>query len=170
MGSAFVVAILKYGLLGLLWVFLLLAVRTIRADLWGRTPKTALPAAPPTVAPEGKTPKPPKAPKAPRRKGVARQLVVTEGALQGTTVTLGTAPVTLGRAIDSTLVLTDDYASNRHARLVPPDPTDPSRPWTLEDLGSTNGTYLGSTKVARPTVVPLGTAIRIGKTVMELRP
>lgn len=164
MGSAFVVATLKYGLLGLLWVFILVAVRTMRSDLGGRPAKTTLPAPPPTVAPEAKAPRPPKTP---RRKGVARQLVVTEGALQGTTVTLGTAPVTLGRADDSTLVLTDDYASNRHARLIPG--SSPDAPWTLEDLGSTNGTYLGASKVSRPTVVPLGTPIRIGKTAMELR-
>ena len=72
--------------------------------------------------------------------------------------------MTLGRAHDSTLVLTDDYASNKHARLVPTGDA-----WTLEDLGSTNGTWLGSSKVARPTVVAVGLPIRIGKTVMELR-
>ncbi len=162
MGSALVVAVVKYGLLALLWVFIVLAVRTIRADLWGRPGK--LPAAPPTVAP-AQAGKPAKAPRPVRKKGVARKLVVTEGALQGTTVTLADSPVTLGRAHDSTLVLTDDYASSKHARLVPT-----ADGWTLEDLGSTNGTYLGSTKVSRPTAVPVGTAIRIGKTVMELRP
>jgi hypothetical protein len=157
MGSALVVAVVKYGLLALLWVFVLLAVRTIRADLSGGTARPGLPPAPPTVQPV-------KAGKPVKKKGVARKLVVTEGALQGTTVTLSDTPVTLGRSHDSTLVLTDDYASNKHARLVPTGDS-----WTLEDLGSTNGTYLGSTKVSRPTVVPVGTAIRIGKTVMELR-
>jgi pSer/pThr/pTyr-binding forkhead associated (FHA) protein len=160
MGSALVVAVVKYGLLALLWVFVLLAVRTIRADLGGR-PQKAPTGGPPTVAP---APKAPKAAKPVRRKGLAHQLVVTEGSLQGTTVTLAGAPITLGRAHDSTLVLTDDYASNRHARLYPTGDT-----WTLEDLGSTNGTYLGAAKVSRPTAVPLGTEIRIGKTVMELR-
>ena len=155
MGSALVVAIVKYGLLALLWVFIIAAVRTMRADLSGRATSSA----PPTVG------KPAKAPKAPKQKGVGRKLVVTEGALQGTTVTLGMAPVTLGRAHDSTLVLTDDYASNKHARLIPTGDT-----WTLEDLGSTNGTWLGASKVTRPVVVPLGTPIRIGKTVIELRP
>jgi pSer/pThr/pTyr-binding forkhead associated (FHA) protein len=159
MGSALVVAVVKYGLLALLWVFVLLTVRTIRADLFGTPPK---PAAPPPV---GKAPKPVKTPKPERKKGSARRLVVTEGSLRGTTVTLADAPVTLGRAHDSTLVLTDDYASNKHARLVPT-----ADGWSLEDLGSTNGTYLGSNKVSRPTAVPVGTPIRIGKTVMELRP
>ncbi|MCU1622343.1 MAG: hypothetical protein JWL79_1188 [Frankiales bacterium] len=156
MGSALVVALLKYGLLALLWVFVLLAVRTIRADLLGK------PSAVPQAA--AAVPKAARQPKPQRKKGVPRVLVVTEGALQGTTVTLSTVPVTLGRAHDSTLVLTDDYASNKHARLVPT-----ADGWSLEDLGSTNGTYLGATKVSRPTPVSVGSAIRIGKTVLELR-
>ena len=77
---------------------------------------------------------------------------------------LGDQPVTIGRADDSTLVLTDDYASARHARLVPQDGQ-----WVVEDLGSTNGTYLDRDKVTRPTIVPPGAVIRIGKTVIELR-
>ena len=162
MGSALVVAVVKYGLLALLWVFVIAAVRTMRADLSGRTARPST--APPTVGKAAKGPKPPKPAKAPKKKGIARKLVVTAGALQGTTVSLGTTPVTLGRAHDSTLVLTDDYASNKHARLIPTGDT-----WTLEDLGSTNGTWLGTAKVSRPTVVALGTPIRIGKTSMELR-
>ena len=156
MGSAaLIVAVLKYGLLALLWVFVLVALRTIRLDLSGK------PGGVPASVPQ---PKAAKQPKAPRKKGVPHRLVVTEGSLQGATVTLGDAPVTLGRAHDSTLVLTDDYASNKHARLLPTEDG-----WTLEDLGSTNGTYLGTTKVSRPTPVAIGTQIRIGKTVLELR-
>lgn len=155
MGSALIVAVVKYGLLALLWVFIIAAVRTMRTDLSGRGSSGA----PPTVG------KPVKGPKPAKKKGIGRKLVVTEGALQGTTVTLGMAPVTLGRAHDSTLVLTDDYASNKHARLYPTGDT-----WTLEDLGSTNGTWLGATKVTRPVVVPLGVPIRIGKTSIEIRP
>lgn len=156
MGSALVVALVKYGLLSLLWLFVIVAFRTVRSDLAGgkaaRSPVAA--AARPATA------------KRPRQssRSTARKLVVTEGALAGTTVGLGDTVVTLGRADDSTLVLTDDYASTRHARLVPGDGT-----WLIEDLGSTNGTYLAGAKVVRPTPVPLGQQIRIGKTVLELR-
>ena len=150
MGSALVVALVKYGLLALLWLFVIFAVRTIRTDLWGGT--RAVPSAAP--ARQSK----------PAKRTSARRLVVTEGALAGTTISLGEAPVTLGRADDSTLVLTDDYASSRHARLVPGEGA-----WLVEDLGSTNGTYLGTSKVTRPTPVPVGQPIRIGKTVLELR-
>ncbi len=157
MGSALVVAAVKYGLLALLWVFVVLAFRTVRSDLYGsRVVKTPAPAAA-AAAPRTPAPK--------RSRGSARKLVVTEGALAGTTIKLGDGPVTLGRADDSTLVLTDDYASSRHARLVPSEGT-----WLVEDLGSTNGTYLNNAKVARPTQVPVGAPIRIGKTVLELRP
>ena len=168
MGSALVVASVKYGLLALIWLFVFLAFRTVRTDLFGskvvRTPPQprAVPAAaaPRTPAPAAQSARP----GARQGRSAARRLVVTEGALAGTTIGLGEGPVTLGRADDSTLVLTDDYASSRHARLVPADGA-----WLVEDLGSTNGTYLGTAKVVRPTPVPLGQPIRIGKTVLELR-
>lgn len=157
MASALVVAIVKFGLLALLWLFVIFAVRTVRTDLWGSS-ATRRPTSSPSAKAAGKA-----AGRATKR-SAARRLVVTEGALAGTTISFGDAPVTLGRADDSTVVLTDDYASSRHARLVPGDDS-----WMVEDLGSTNGTYLGSTKVTRPTPVPLGQPIRIGKTVLELR-
>ena len=95
--------------------------------------------------------KPAKTPKTPKGKGIPRKLVVTAGGLAGTRIGLGDQPITIGRADDSTLVLTDDYASTRHARLMPQDGQ-----WFVEDLGSTNGTYLDRDKVTGPTPVPLG--------------
>ncbi len=165
MGSALVVAAVKYGLLALLWLFVVVAFRTVRNDLFGARPGAGSPAAARPV-PAAAAPRSPAGRPAPGGQGrsAARRLVVTEGALAGTTIGLGEGPVTLGRADDSTLVLTDDYASTRHARLVPGDGA-----WLVEDLGSTNGTYLGAAKVVRPTPVPLGQPIRIGKTVLELR-
>ena len=73
-------------------------------------------------------------------------------------------PIVMGRAPDSTLVLTDDYASTRHAIL-----SCENGSWVVEDLGSTNGTYLGNTKITGPTPVPPGVPIVIGQTSMELR-
>ena len=157
MGSALVVALVKYGLLAVLWVFVIVAFRTVRSDLFGgRAPRPAVATAPRAA--------PVTAARRAASRSQARRLVVTEGALAGTTIGLGASVVTLGRADDSTLVLTDDYASTRHARLVPSEGS-----WTLEDLGSTNGTYLSGAKVVRPVAVPIGQQIRIGKTVLELR-
>jgi hypothetical protein len=166
MGSAIVVAAVKYGLLALLWLFVVIAFRTVRNDLFGARGGVGIPAAARPVPAAAAPRSPAGRPAANGRQGrsAARRLVVTEGALAGTTIGLGEEPVTLGRADDSTLVLTDDYASSHHARLVPGDGA-----WLVEDLGSTNGTYLGAAKVVRPTPVPLGQPIRIGKTVLELR-
>ena len=72
--------------------------------------------------------------------------------------------VLIGRANDSTLVLTDDYASTRHARISLQDGM-----WLVEDLGSTNGTYLGHRKLDGPVPMEVGVPLRIGKTVLELR-
>lgn len=162
MGSALVVAAVKYGLLALLWLFVVMAFRIVRSDLYGSRVVKQPNAPAVAAAPRAPTAAPASGGRRGRR--TARKLVVTEGALAGTTIRLGDGPVTLGRADDSTLVLTDDYASTRHARLVPGDGT-----WMVEDLGSTNGTYLGTAKVVRPTPVPVGQPIRIGKTVLELR-
>ena len=157
-----VLFLLRAIILVLLWGFVVAAIVAVRHDIFGTRPARA-PAAP-------KQPKQPRAttPKAQRPgkadKSAARKLVVTDGAIAGTTVTLTAEPVTIGRADDSTIVLTDDYVSTRHARLVPADGQ-----WLLEDLGSTNGTYLDRRRVTAPTPVPIGTPIRVGKTVMELR-
>src|SRR5487761_1699265 len=97
-------------------------------------------------------------------RGEPQQLLVTAGTLAGTNLALTDQQITIGRANDATLVLNDDYASSRHARLFPQDGQ-----WIVEDLGSTNGTYLDRQKVTQPTPVPVGVPIRIGKTVLELR-
>lgn len=99
------------------------------------------------------------------QRGAPTKLVVTEGSLTGTTVTLQGQTITLGRAHDSTIVLDDDYASSRHARIYP----DRDGRWIVEDLGSTNGTYLDRTRLTSPVPIPPGAPVRIGKTVIELR-
>jgi pSer/pThr/pTyr-binding forkhead associated (FHA) protein len=99
-----------------------------------------------------------------QQRSTARHLVVTEGPLTGARIALTDQPVLVGRADDSALVLTDDYASTRHARL-----SQRGSEWYVEDLGSTNGTYLDRVKVTTAVRVPLATPIRIGKTAIELR-
>jgi pSer/pThr/pTyr-binding forkhead associated (FHA) protein len=152
-----VLAIVRIGIVVLLWLFVLAAVRVIRTDIYGS--RAARSARRPTRE-QVRQPRQPKQ----RRRDVPQALVVLEGQLAGTSIALRDAPVTIGRANDSTLVLADDYASNNHARLVPRDGQ-----WFVEDLGSTNGTYLDRAKVTAPTHVPIGMPIRIGKTVLELR-
>ena len=161
MNQALVVTVARFGFLVLLWIFVFTVVGVIRRDLFAGSRASRLVAAPRGVAPSTSPGRPAKV----KRGRAAHQLVVTAGALAGTRITLGEAPITIGRAEDSTLVITDDYASARHARLVPRDGQ-----WFVEDLGSTNGTYLDRAKVTGQTPVPLGVPIRIGRTSLELRP
>jgi pSer/pThr/pTyr-binding forkhead associated (FHA) protein len=151
--------IIRVAFLAVLWLFVIAAIGVVRTDLLGSaTPRRAR-------ARQAQPPRQPRPAKPPRAgRGSPRLLVVTAGALKGTSVDLAQQQITLGRANDATLILNDDYASSRHARIYPQDGQ-----WIVEDLGSTNGTYLDRQKVTRPTPVPLGVPIRIGKTVLELR-
>ncbi len=157
--STLTLLLIRLAFLAILWLFVIAAVGVVRTDMFGasaagrkakRQPKAQRPARPPRGSRSGR--------------GEAHRLLVTSGALAGTSLGLTDQQITVGRANDATLVLNDDYASSRHARLFPQDGQ-----WIVEDLGSTNGTYLDRQKVTQPTPVPVGVPIRIGKTVLELR-
>ena len=154
--NALTLTLIRVAFLAVLWLFVIAAIGVVRTDLFGATAK----------ARRGRNRPPPRQPQRPPRpsRGTPRFLVVTEGGLSGVSIDLTDQQITLGRANDATLVLNDDYASSRHARIFPQDGQ-----WIVEDLGSTNGTYLDRQKVTRPTPVPTGVPIRIGKTVLELR-
>jgi pSer/pThr/pTyr-binding forkhead associated (FHA) protein len=144
-----------------LWLFVITAVSVMRSDMFGRRVAPR----PTGRAPAPPAPKPSKPAKpAKGKRGLPSVLVVTHGALSGTSVRLGESPVTMGRSQESTIVLDDDYVSGRHARIFPRDGL-----WYVEDMGSTNGTYLDRTKVTSPTPVKIGVPIRVGKTTVELR-
>ena len=155
MNSALALQLMRFGFLALLWLFVFAAIRVVRSDL--RTAGQPRIATPP--ARKGRTQA-----KAPTPQRGPSQLIVTEGGLKGTRIGLTGAPVLIGRADDSTLVLTDDYACTRHARITLQDGM-----WIVEDLGSTNGTYLGQRKLDGPVPLEIGVPLRIGKTVLELR-
>ncbi|MFC5667059.1 FHA domain-containing protein [Kitasatospora misakiensis] len=176
--SELTLTVMRLGFLAVLWLFVIVAVQVIRSDLFGtrvnprasRRGGAATPAAP-AAGPAGRAPQgQPPAGGPPtqgggRRRGAPTQLVVVQGSLAGTTVALQGQTITLGRAHDSTIVLDDDYASSRHARIYP----DQTGQWTVEDLGSTNGTYLDRQRLTAPTPLQPGMPIRIGRTVIELR-
>ena len=147
-----VLQLTRAGFLALLWLFVLVALRVVRSDLYAASGLRAVLPGGGRVAVRG------------GRSRQPRQLIVTQGPLAGTRITLDARPILIGRADDSTLKLDDDYASTRHARI-----SRQGEDWYVEDLGSTNGTYLDRAKVTGPTRVPLGVPVRIGKTVIELR-
>ncbi|MEU6256581.1 FHA domain-containing protein [Streptomyces sp. NPDC001663] len=168
--SELTLTVMRLGFLAVLWLFVIVAVQVIRSDLFGTrvTQRGSRREAGRQQQPARQQAAPPQQ----RQQGGGRQrrnaptkLVVSEGTLTGTTVALQGQTITLGRAHDSTIVLDDDYASSRHARIYP----DRDGNWIVEDLGSTNGTYLDRSRLTTATPIPLGAPIRIGKTVIELR-
>jgi pSer/pThr/pTyr-binding forkhead associated (FHA) protein len=158
--NALTLTLIRLAFLAVLWLFVIAAVGVVRTDLFG----PSLSARQQRRQQRQQRGKPQKQPRPSRSRSAPHQLLVTAGALAGTTLDLSEQQITIGRANDATLVLGDDYASSRHARLFPQDGQ-----WIVEDLGSTNGTYLDRQKVTQPTPVPTGVPIRIGKTVLELR-
>ncbi|MEU6535598.1 FHA domain-containing protein [Streptomyces sp. NPDC047000] len=171
--SELTLTVMRLGFLAVLWLFVIVAVQVIRSDLFG-TRVTQRGSRRDTGRPQQQAAARQAAPPQQRgqqqsggrqRRNAPSKLVVTEGTLTGTTVALQGQTITLGRAHDSTIVLDDDYASSRHARIYP----DRDGQWIVEDLGSTNGTYLDRSRLTTPLPIPLGAPIRIGKTVIELR-
>ncbi|MDO8733382.1 MAG: FHA domain-containing protein [Actinomycetota bacterium] len=149
----------RLAFLGLMWLFVLATVLVLRRDL--KQPAEARPIA------LGRTPRPPRPPKVPKSKAAkvrGSKLIVTDGALSGTVIPLGTADVTIGRAPDSTVVVEDDYASSRHTRVFVIDGV-----WMVEDLGSTNGTWIDRTRITSATALPVGVPLRVGRTTLQLQ-
>ncbi|WP_203338212.1 FHA domain-containing protein FhaB/FipA [Nocardioides limicola] len=143
--------LVRFAYLAILWIFVLSALSVIRSDMFGARVPEPRPA-------KGK------AARQPRRRGVPTQAVVVEGGNRGITVPLSEAPILIGRGSDAAIKLDDDYVSTRHARIALSGDQ-----WFVEDLGSTNGTYLGTVRLTQPTALPLGAQVRVGKTIIELR-
>lgn len=157
--SELVLTLLRGGYLLLLWVLVVAALWVLRRDIFGTR---VTPRGPGQRARRARTPGPVPARGATRTQPT--RLVVTQGPLAGTTIPLGPSSILVGRSPSCSLVLDDDYSSNRHARFFPQEDG-----WWIEDLGSTNGTVVSSERIAGPVPVPVGTPVRIGQTLIELR-
>lgn len=163
--TEFALTLLRLAFLGALWLFVIITVVALRRDLL--QPREARPASNRPVKPPkpAKPPRPAKPPKASKKAaGAGPSLVVIDGPLANTVIPLGTAQITIGRAPDSTIVIDDDYASSRHARIYPSDGG-----WIVEDLGSTNGTWIERTRITQPTALTPGTPLRVGRTTLQLQ-
>jgi hypothetical protein len=146
--------LIRVGFLAILWIFVLAAISVVRSDMFG----ARVPASARGTAEKGRKEKPARTR---TRRGVPTQVVVLA---TGESVPLSEAPIVIGRGADARIILDDDYVSTRHARIAVSGDQ-----WFVEDLGSTNGTYIGTVRIHQATAVSVGTQIRIGKTVLELR-
>ena len=150
----FVLTVLKVVFLALLYFFIYRAFRSVVADI---KPASRVPAG------RGKGRDKP----APRPKGGGKApktlVVVDESGSKVETIPLnGTLQV--GRADACQIRLPDTYASSFHARIYSRDGS-----WFIEDLGSTNGTYLNQHRITAPAELRAGDKVRIGKTTLDLR-
>lgn len=157
MASEITVTVLRFAFLILLWLFVFMVLAASRRDLGvGRNVRTARASADAAAsAHPGATP-------APRPR--ASLLTIIDGSQAGAVMRLDDQPVTMGRSSDIEVSLQDDYASGHHARLFPQG----SR-WFLEDLGSTNGTFVGDQRLTRATPIEVGQNFRVGRTTMQLK-
>lgn len=155
--SAIAVTLLKVLFLALLWAFILTCAGVIRTDLFGRkVPASDLPRD--LDESRGK--------KKRRRikRGSPRRLSIIAGPQQGISAELADGQVQIGRSADCQIILDDDYVSTRHARVL----ADSSGGWYVEDLGSTNGTYVNGQRITVPTTITLADTVRIGRTQLKL--
>lgn len=192
--SELTLLVLRFGFLLLLWLFVFGIVYALRTDLFGQRVRklpdaqaAAVPATPFPVGPAAAAggaaaaavtePVQRHAPVSTLPSGAntasggttasvqtAHRLVITSGPRAGTELPLGRDPITIGRSSESGLVIRDDYTSTHHARLLLWNDE-----WMIQDLDSTNGTFLDGRRVTVPTQVPLDTPIKIGTTTFELR-
>ncbi|QLQ16791.1 MAG: FHA domain-containing protein [Micropruina sp.] len=156
--SELVVLALKVLFLALLWLFVLFAGNVIRTDLFGRKLATNEYGELQPVA---------ELKKVKRERGRASRtlpttLKITKGNQAGLTVQLNEG-ILIGRTAECQLILDDDYVSSRHARITRAD-----NGYVVEDLGSTNGTYVNNERVTSPTPFGLADTMRIGRTFMAV--
>jgi pSer/pThr/pTyr-binding forkhead associated (FHA) protein len=147
--TPFALSALKYGLFALLFLFVWRSMR------W---------------AVRGLTVEPAQSARKARKNGGAvptptgpTSVVVHPPEGKARTVKIGPS-MTIGRAPECELLIDDTYASSQHARIFGKNGT-----WYVEDLGSTNGTFVNDQKLAAPAMVQQGDKIRVGTTVLELR-
>jgi pSer/pThr/pTyr-binding forkhead associated (FHA) protein len=180
--SELTLLVLQLGFLLLLWVFVFAIVYSLRSDLFGQRVRKLQPDAasgppaaspyPAAAAPAASATAPVSHPSAPASgpggetasTENATRLVITSGQKAGAEFPLGRDEITIGRSSDSAIIIRDDYTSTHHARLMLWNGR-----WMIQDLDSTNGTFLNGSRVTVPTPIPLGATVKVGATTFELR-
>jgi pSer/pThr/pTyr-binding forkhead associated (FHA) protein len=155
--------LVRIAFVAVLWIFVLSLLSVIRADLYGRRVISRL----------AQQNSPQLAKAAPMAElGIEdsdsyepTHIQMLTGRNAGSKLDLADKKeVLIGRSSGSDLVISDEFASNMHAKLVLVGDE-----WVLQDLNSTNGTYLDGKRVTTPMTMSPGATIRIGTTTFDLR-
>ncbi|MCM1013226.1 FHA domain-containing protein [Brevibacterium sp. XM4083] len=173
--SEFTVTVFRFAFFVILWLFVFGVAGVLRRDIFGarRGPRKAkknkaargssrqsAPAQNQQTQNQQAQPAP--VPSRPAPRANPGSIRVTAGPMAGTSLILSGAPVTFGRAPDNTIVIDDDFASSHHARIIARNGA-----WVLEDLSSTNGTFVDGSRITAPFDLGIGTQITIGHTTLE---
>lgn len=169
--STIALVALKIGFLALLWIFIFYVAQVIKVDMFGRKISEEELASESAAAERTSKRAERRRRREERRKakqnakqGRATRIVVSDGPNAGVWAPLPmTGAVLLGRSNNATIDIMDDYASSRHARVYDHDGV-----WVIEDLKSTNGTYVNGQQIVQPTIVSTEDSIRIGRTHLAL--
>jgi pSer/pThr/pTyr-binding forkhead associated (FHA) protein len=157
--SSLTLTLLRFGFLLALWIFIAVIISVLRRDLLMQQ------ATAPAFRLQRQETRKERRALARAERERPRRLVIVKGPESGKSLDLIDDIITFGRSEDSRVVLSDEYCSNRHARMV----RRADGRWLLEDMGSTNGTFVHERKVSGPTVIAIGDPIRMGRTEIELR-
>lgn len=181
MSGELTLLVLRLVFLAIMWIFVFSIIYALRSDLFGsrsrdyqrameqsraaQQPQPQPVPAAPAPAPQQAAPAP-QQPRQPQPTGPAEfeKVVLTSGPRRGTEIKLSDKPLLIGRSPDADLRIQDDYTSTRHARLLKWNDA-----WMVQDLDSTNGTYVNDERVSQPVEIRRGTVVRIGTTTFELR-
>lgn len=148
--SELTLTLLRLGLLVALWLFVFGVLSTLRRDLQsdGRIAR-------PRLAPKAQYV--PEKRRRHSRRGAHIVVTLTDGTSRR--IELTAEPISFGKGDDNTVILSDDYTSTHHARI-----TSRERGWAIDDLGSTNGTWVDRRRITTSTPLHPGMHIRIGRT------
>jgi pSer/pThr/pTyr-binding forkhead associated (FHA) protein len=149
----FALSALKYALFALLFLFLWRSMRWVVRGLNVDRSAPALPISSGPPAPTGGASSQP---------NPITVMVHADGTAKPRSMYLATNTV-VGRGTECDLRLDDTFVSQEHARIFAKDGS-----WYVEDLGSTNGTFVNEQRLAAPAMLTSGDRIRVGTTVLEL--
>ncbi len=164
MSSDFTLLLIRFAYLAILWIFVLSVVSVVRSDMFGARVEGPRADRRAERQQQRVSKKKAKVSPAKRPRGAPTHVLIVDGANAGEQISLDLAPLLIGRGSDAAIRLDDDYVSTRHARIA-----TSGDQWYVEDLGSTNGTYIGPHRLTQPTAIQLGSQVRVGKTTLELR-
>jgi pSer/pThr/pTyr-binding forkhead associated (FHA) protein len=139
-----VVTLLRFGFLALLWFVIIRFFLILKSELSSETKVGVI--------------------KPRKTKIEPRELVVVEGPAVGTRLNVEKRPITVGRASICDLTLEDDFISSRHLRISQQD-----NGYLIEDLGSTNGTWVEGERLSEPVLIKPGVRIKMGRNTMTIR-